>query len=809
MPESLQQFRLTIRSLARAPLFALTATLTLALGIGLSTAVFTIAEGILVQRLPVANEERLILLWGKTRDGRMANWPVTLDDVRTIVRASHTLDAVAFFPFRGATPVPIRVGDRVQSVQLALVSGNYFDVLGARPVLGRALRPDDDLPGARPVMVISNRVWQERFGGDSTVIGRSITTVEAGRAHTIVGVMPPGLEYPRGAELWAPLIAYSSANGFHDIVIRELDMLARLHASASASQARAELNAYFRHPDASGARRNLVGVTHAFSHEVLGDTRPALLLIAVAAAMLLFISCVNVATLLLIRALGRAKELVVRSALGASRARLVSQSLGESMVLSLAAGLVGMAFAVIAVRAFVALAPARTPRLDGVAVSGTTLLAAIAVTALAVLVSGSAPALFAARVDANQVLRAGTRSTGSRRARTMLEGMVMAQIAVAVVTLMGAGLTARSFIRLATADLSFRTDHLLIAPLTVTTTALPDPTRVRADLDVALRRLRALPSVQAVSLAFATPFVGGGGGIDGTLSLPRDSGDPGRSNPILNLEVASPEYFSTLGVPILRGRAFSDADVQGSTRVVIVSTSVARHYWPGEDPLGKRLVGSDGEVTVVGVVPDTRYRDLRTARWSAYFPARQLPFGPMAPTTLVMRSNDPPATLLPHVRRALEETSPGLSLVNLTTVDALLDEPRSSARLNAMVLGLFATAAASLAALGLFAIIAAMVRQRTHELGIRMALGANATDIRALVVGRGLGLTLIGGAVGAAGALAASRLLTALSSELQPTDVLTLLGVVASMMLIALLASAVPAQWSTRIDPVIALRADD
>lgn len=806
MTEPFEQLRLAIRSLGRTPAFAMTAVLTLALGIGLSTAVFTIADAVLIRRLPVANQDRLVLLWGKTRDGRMPNVPMTVNDVRTIERKSVTLEAVAFFPFRGASSAPMRVGDRVFPVQLAFVSGNYFAVLGARAALGRPLRAEDDVVGAHPVMVLSHRAWQERFGGDSAVIGRSITMVQDGRSHTIVGVMPPELEYPRTSEVWAPIIAYSSAAGFHDIIVNEVNILARLRPGASPSQARSEMSSYFARADAPRWHRNVDGVVHSFSAEVLGDTRPALLLIAFAAALLLFIACVNVANLLLIRALGRAKELVVRSALGASRGRMLAPSLSESALLSLAGGLLGIAFAVATVRTFVAFAP-NHPRFEGIAVNETTLVAAIVVTLLAVLVSGTGPALFTVRLDANQMLRSGTRTTGSRRVRLVLEGLVVAQIALAVICLTAAGLMGRSFIRLANADLSFRSDNLLVAPLTVATTELPDGARVRAALDLVVQRLRTMPHVQAVSLTYSPPFIGGGGGIDGRLAPPRESGNE-RSNPWLNLEIATPEYFSTLGIPVLRGRAFGDDDREGSQRVVIVSASVARHYWPGQDPIGKKLVASHGEVTVVGVVPDTRYRDLRTARWSAYFPLRQSAFGQMSPTTLVIRTPDSPATLLPGLRRAIEETSPGVALTTLTSVEAMLAGPRTNARLNTMVLAFFAIAAVSLAALGLFAIIATMVRQRTHELGIRLALGATARDVGSLVVRRGVSLTLIGAGVGVAAAFAASQVLSALLFDLQPTDVPTLAGVAALMLVVAVLASFLPARWSTRIDPVIALRSE-
>jgi putative ABC transport system permease protein len=799
-------FAREIRGLRRTPGFALTASLTLALGIGLSTAVFTIAESVLIRRLPVADQDRLILLWGETRDGRFANVPVALSDIRIIERNSTTLAEVAFFPFRGAVPVPIRDQDRVYPVKMGMVSGNYFAVLGTRASIGRTLRAEDDVAGAHPVVVISHRTWQQHFGGDPGVVGRSITTIQNGRSHTIVGVIPQGIEYPHGVELWAPIIAYSTAGGFHDIITNELDMLARLRRNASPPQARAELTRYFARSDAPPMQRNVIGSVHHFANELLGDTRPALLLIGLAAALLLFISCVNVANLLLVRALGQAREFAVRSAIGASRGRLIIQSLVESGVLAVTGGVIGLGFAIAALRAFVALVPANVPGVGEIAVNREMLLVAMGVTVLAMLLSAVGPALFTSRVDGDQLLRSGSRSTGGSGIRRVLEGLVAAQIALAVVSLMAAGLMTRSFYRLTNPDLAFQARGLLAVPLTATT-ELPE-NRTQAALDLAMERVQSLPDVRAVSLAHGTPFVGGGGGIDGRLSAPGQSREERSRNPMLNLEIAAPNYFSTLGIPILRGRAFTDADREGSSPVVIVSSSVARHFWPHEDPIGKRLVSGNGQVSVVGIVPDARYRDLFNARSSAYFPLRQSPFGGMLPTTLVIRAGEATPALVSQLRRVVKETSPGLEVVSATSVESLLEDPRASARLNAIVLTFFAMAALSLAALGLFAIIVTMVRQRTHELGIRMALGASAGDVRALVMRRGASLALIGGVVGIATALATSRLLSALLFDTQPTDVVTLVGVATTMLVVALLASLLPARSSTRIDPVIALRSE-
>ena len=803
-----QQVRFVVRSLLRSPGFTTAATLTLALGIGLSTAVFTVADALVLRQLPVGDQDRLVVLWGETRDGRFANVPLPLTDVRDFQRRSNSLDKVAFFEFRGATPTPLRTDGSVFPVRSSLVSGNFFDVLRSRAAIGRALRPEDDVIGAAPVLVLSHRAWQRQFGGDSSVVGRSVTLVNTGRPYTIVGIMPKGLEYPRGSDVWAPLIAYSDAGSFLQAATGELDILARLRPGASAAQARAELSSFFGRPEASVFQRETRGVVHSLPDIMLGDTRPAVLLVVLAAALLLLITCVNVANLMLVRALGRVREFVVRTALGASRARIVAQLLTESVVLSLAGGLLGVGLSIVAVRAFIAIAPESVPRLDEIGVSAPALLAAVLITAVATLLSGLGPALFTSRVDAHDALRSGARNSGGRRVRAVAEVLVVAQIALAAVSLTAAGLVSRSLLKLQQVELSFEPKNLLVATLALPQDQLNSPPRQHAALGLVLANAAAQPGVRAVSAVLGVPFVGAGGGIDGHLSLPGQSKEAAAGNPVLNMEVASPNYFATLGISVLRGRSFSDQDREGATPVIIVSSSVARYFWPGADPIGKRLGWPDGEFTVVGVVPDTRYRELQTARPTVYFAPPQSPFSQIVPSTLLVRTTGLPADVVPALRRAVADAHSGVTMVSATSLATLLDAPRAQPRLNTIVLAMFAAAAVSLAAVGLFAIVATLVRQRTHELGIRLALGATAGDVCWMVMVRGLSIAMVGAAIGTVGALAAARLLSALLFEISPTDPATLMSVAALMLSVAALASFIPARLGMRIDPAIALRSE-
>jgi putative ABC transport system permease protein len=803
MDRLLQNIRVSIRTLSRTPGFVLTATLTLALGIGLATAVFTVADALLLRRLPVRDQDRIVVLWGARRE-RAFDYPLGIDDAREFARRTRSLERVAFFPYEGAWRSAIRDGDRISRLRSALVSGEFFAVLGARPVLGRALRPADDAWGASPVAVLSYNAWQQRFGGDAHILGRQIVTYTDNVAHTIVGVMPQGLDYPRGVDVWAPIMRAIPPKS---LAFAAVYLIARLAPGRAATDARDELTAFYARAEASPWARDTHGVAHSLAQLVLGDTKPALLVFSVAASLLLLITCSNVANLLLVRGLARVREIAVRSALGAGRGQIVKQLLTENALLAVAGGALGLAVAAGAVRLFVAFAPPDVPRLDEIQVNAIALAGAVGITGIAMLIFALAPAIITSRVELERVLRSDTRQSASRRSRLTTEVLVAGQVALALLVLSAAGLIVRSLIKLQRADLSFESSGLLIADLTMRGDLLDDAKKQAAVLERLLPELAALPGVSAVSPVVAAPF-SGNGGWDGRPAAEGQSSEQAGANPMLNMEVATPDYFRTLGVPIIRGRGFTDADRAGASGVVIVSQSTARHYWPGADPIGKRLrMGEklDQVFAVVGVVPDTRYRDLRDARPSIYFPLRQS-FFPFAPWTLAIRTTGSPVDVVPAIQRVISKSVPGVALVSAAPFGTFLDGPLAQPRLNALLLAVFAGAAVALAAVGLFGAMATMVRQRTRELGVRLALGATARDLRHMVVRRGLAIATLGSALGLLGALLANRLLAALLYDVTPTDLATLAAVTGLLIGVATLASLIPAQSTTRIDPTVALR---
>jgi putative ABC transport system permease protein len=508
------------------------------------------------------------------------------------------------------------------------------------------------------------------------------------------------------------------------------------------------------------------------------------------------------------RGLARVREIAVRTALGAGRARIVGQLVTESALLAVASGILGALLAAAAVRGFRVWAPAATPRLDEIQVNAAAVVGAIAITAIVTVLSAVAPALVTSRVELQDALRSGSRqSGGGRRFRLGTESQVIGQVALALLVLSAAGLITRSLMKLERVELAFDPSRMLIAELALPHQGFGDTQQQLALLDRLVPHLEALPGVRAVTSVLTPPFVSAGG-IFGQLAAEGQSPDEAARNPTLTFEVVTPSYFTTFGIPMLRGRRLTEDDRKGSPPVLLISASAARHYWPGADPIGKRLVWGRGEgATIVGVVPDTRYRDLRAPRPSVYFPLRQTSF-PVAPMTLVIRTDGRPADLVPTVRRAVGEAAPGVALASASPFERLLQAPLAQPRLNALLLGAFAVAAVVLASVGLYAVMATMVRLRTRELGVRMALGATSLDVGRLVLHRGLALAAAGTGLGLLGALAANRLLSAMLFEVDPADGPTLAVVVLGLLGVATLASLVPARSSTRIEPLVALRAD-
>jgi len=791
------------RGLRRSPGFAITAVSALALGIGLATAVFTAANTLLVRRLPVADQDRVVMLSGESRDRKVENWPLSYADAREFAAHSRSLARAGLFVFPGTIRVPVDVGGKTERYGFALVSGDFFDVLGATPVLGRALRREDDVVGASPAIVLSYRAWQDRFGGAPDVIGRSVVAQVNDENFKIVGVMPQGLDFPRGVDVWSAERATVPGGDMTNV---EIDVVGRLAPTASIGIASDELGAFFA--QSAGSKRMLHGAARALPELVVGDFRAAIVAFVAAVALLLLITCINVANLLLVRGVGRAKEMAVRSALVANRARLVVHLLGESSLLAISGGALGALVAAGALRVFVALAPPGFPRIDELHIDGAALASSALVTIGAMLLFAMAPAFLTSGVDVVEVLHSGHRHGDNRRFRRLSDLLVTGQVALSVVVLSAAALVARSLINLERANLSLESSRVLIAELSVRYRYYDTAPKQLAAIERLLPAIAASPGVRSVSPVVAPPF--SVIAWDGVPRLEGQSAREAKNNPVLNMELVAPSYFATFGIPVLKGRAFSADDRRGSTQVVMLSESAARTYWPGQNPIGRRLAmgsKSDSMSTVVGVVPDTRYRDLRVARPTIYFPLAQSAF-PFAPTSLAISTTGDPASIVSSLRRVLSETAPGMSLVRAAPFDAYLSEPLAQPRLDATLLFVFAAAAVLLSAIGLFGVLATSVRRRTREIGVRLALGASPGGVAAMVLRRALVIGAVGVASGVAIVLLTNHWVASLLFGVSSTDAATLAVVALFVLGVAGLASLVPARLSASVDPVVALRAE-
>jgi len=801
--------RFAVRGLCRTPTFAIAVLLILVLGIGMAVAMFTTVTTVLVRRLPVLDQDRIAVLW--TYHDPAIEFSAVGTDMPAIRQASRTMRDVAGVVHWGAVRTPLLDGDHTLLLGLAYVTANYFDVLGARPALGRLLRPEDDAPGAPLVLVLSHGYWQSQFAGSTSVIGRHLDDPYTHKPYTIVGVAPAGLDYPVGADCWRA----TGADVANTVVLG----VGRLAPGVTLAAARAE---FFSIVNRLQPGWKLTGATaETLPTAIAGNARPILAAITGAVGLLLLIACANVGTLFLVRAASRARELAVRRALGASYWDVVRQLVTESGVLAVAGGALGVACAAVMLRAFVALAPPKMPHLDDVRLHGSLLAAAIGVTSIAVMFFGVVPALLAARGSSESPLRRDVRSgMETRRRRRTRQWLVASQVALALVMLSGAGLLARSLLGLEHLRLGYQTAHLSVLSLAVDVTKYDSDSKIIPIVEQVEQRIREVPGVGAVTPVLMPPFLGVNVWHPPFEAEGQSAGESG-TYPDFPVEIGGTEYFRTFEIPILRGRAFGDGDRADAPPVVVVSQSVARRFWPGQDPVGKRIKISPSMLspsaekmrndpyfawrTIVGLVPDTRFRSLRDTSPMVYFPWQQYQYWQ---GSIAVRATGETGALAAAIGRSLKALDPTLLPYGVRSMDELLSGPLAEPRLTALLLSAFGVVALVLAAVGLFGAMSSAVREQTREIGIRVALGATPALIRGSVLRRAFSLIGAGIAVGLAVALAATRLLQSLLYQVSPADPITLVAVCAVLLGVAGVAAYLPARRATRIDPVTALRAD-
>ncbi len=804
----LQDLRYGARQLARNRVFSAVAIITLALGIGANTAIFSVVDGILFRPLPFPESHELVNVWtdvserGVPRD-EWLSW-ANFNDLRT---ESRTIEALSEW---GGWRPTLRTDGANEQVTAAVVGARMFDrVLQIAPALGRTFGDEDALPGAAPVVILSHGLWQRAFGGAGDVVGQSI--VIDGASTEILGVMPSGFRPPfvPDAELWRvyrvdPVAQLGARGGF------SWRAVGRLADPATVESANSEFRTLGSRLEALYPESNtdmsfkVAGVRD----DLVGPARSGLLVLLGAVGFVLLVACVNITNLLLGRAAARREELAVRSALGAGRGRIVTQLLTESGLLALVGGAVGVVVAFWGTRLLVALAPPGTPRIEEVGVDGRVLAVTALITLLAGAFFGLVPALRATREAAFGELRGGGRGrTGSRSAFTR-SALVVAQVALALVLLVGAGLMARSFENLRTHDLGFRPANVLTMQVNLFGPEYADGDVRRNLYDELESRLAAIPGVEQVALTETVPLTG----FDGDVSFNiegRPIPEPGSVEGVW-LRRTTPTYLETMGIALRAGRAFTPADDQNAGRVVIINETFANEYFPAENPVGRRInLGNPGDPTwreIVGVAGDVKNFGIREdSRPALYLPYAQATAPYLFP---VLRTSVPPESVIPAVREVLAEIDESLAAGRITTMNQLVDEAIASDRFVAVLLALFAAVALVLAVIGLYGVVTYNVGRRLPEMGIRMAMGAAARDIIRMVVGQSMTLVIGGVVLGLLMAAALSRLVEGLLFGVGAFDPLTFLGTAAILVVAGGLAAALPAVRAGRVDPVRVLNAE-
>jgi putative ABC transport system permease protein len=797
-------FRLGMRTLRKNPGFATLAVLTLAIGIGANTAIFGLANAAFFRPLPYPNAERLAFLWQNNLRTGETEGLVSYPNFADWRSQSHSFADMAFF-MSGKSILPGAV--EPEFVSSALVSVNFFSVLGVNPAIGRSFAPDEQIPGQANVSVISYHLWRTRFGGDPRVLGRSLVSA-AGDKHTIIGVMPLGFSFPENTDVWTP----REVGEFFKTKARQYPnqhVIGRLNPGSTWTLAQTELDLIASRLAAEypaidgGGGVHIVPLRRQLSQKV----SQGLLVLWGAIAGVLFIACLNAANLILARAAGRAKEISIRYSLGATRGRIIRQFLCESFLLASIAAGAGVLLAVWILSLVSKLNP-DLAALGGSAFDVRVLGYTIAITALTALICGLLPALSGPPADLNRVLRETNSGQSAPRAHALRRLFIVAQVALAFVLLVGSGLLVRSLWRIFAVGTGFDAEHVLTLHVYwpgAPANSVEEKKRNSLYGDL-LTRLRALPEVSSVgatsnvlfpSEMYKVPFE-----IEG-----QPAGLPGQ-RPFLPNGEATPDFFRAMGIPLLHGRVFTGSNaVDKAPPVIIVNETMARQYWPNEDPIGRRLKFDDPNFkspwfTIVGVVGDVRQEGLEvTPGLMAYSPS-----GGEWTDDLVIHSKSDPRTIVAAVREQVRSFDPNLAIAHVGVLSDLLSVHESQRKFNALLLGALATVALLLAAVGIYGTVSYWVKQRTPEIGIRMALGADQKNIFGLVIARGMQFIFAGLALGIAGSLAATRLIASMLFGVTADDPATFAAIALLLALVALVACWIPAKRATRVDPIVALR---
>jgi predicted permease len=808
--DMIQDVRYGLRVLLKRPGFTLLTVLTLALGIGACTAIFSVVNGVLLKPLPYRNPDRLIRIF--ERNSRQPKFPMAMGNFQDYREQNSTLESLALYTRRD---VELATDDQPERLAALGVTSDFFDVLGVAPMLGQGFHRENELPENNSVVIFSYGLWQRRFNSDPDIIGKPITL--SGRPFTILGVMPPGIQHvggdyrstPHGesVDAWWPLeMRPQASRGPHFC-----NVVGRLKPGVSVAQADADFNAIAGQLAEQYPRTNQ-GWSIAVEplHEVLvGRTRTTLWVLLGTVFFVLLIACVNVANLLLAQATSREREMALRAAMGAGRGRILRQLLTESLLLATLGGVAGIVLAKWAIELLRLLGPEQLPRLQAVTIDWQILLFSLLISFFTGVLFGLMPALHAGRIDLNESLKEGGRGGSSgKKQRRVRDALVIAEIALAMVLLVGAGLLMRSFLKLQQTDPGFQAEGVLTASLSLPGARYAEPQKVTAFHEQLLERLSALPGVQTVGLTSDLPWTGydenAGFIIEGQAPTPND-------NPSGRYHFVSADYFSTIGVPLIDGRFFTTADRTGAQNVLLINQSLAARYWPDESAVGKRITFTSQPketdwFTIIGIVGDVK--DFPTSPAAApafYWPILQRPF---AQLTLAIGTTGEPLNLVDAVRGEVRALDKDLPLADVKPLTAVAAEAVASQRFTLWLVGSFALTALLLASVGIYSVLSYLVAQRTQEIGIRVALGAQAGAVLGLVIKQGMTLALSGVTLGLVGAFGLTRLMKNLLYGVSATDLWTFSVIALLLTGVALAACYVPARRATKVDPMIALRSE-
>jgi putative ABC transport system permease protein len=802
MGNLIQDLRYAVRMMLKQPVFTAVAVIALALGIGANTAIFTVVNAVLLRPLPYDDPDSLVWVWDT--QPQLPTAPTSLPDFIDWNEQNQSFESLAAF-LNGNMFVDD--GNGVQDTAVGLVTPDFFSVFHVKPVLGRTFTEEETQPGRHRVAVLSQGMWQRRFGADPNVLSQTIQL--SGAAYTIIGVLPAGFRYPNEAQLWRPIqIDPKQLNrGPH-----YLQVVGRLKSGVTIQQAQAEMSTIAsrlaeQYPDkiaGHGVKLELL------SDRVVGNIGTALFVLLGAVGFVLLIACANVANLQMVRAGARQKEIAIRTALGAGRSRIIRQLLTESILLAVAGGGAGLLVAVWGVNSLVSLSTDTIPRVREIGIDGKVAFFTILISLVTGVVFGLAPALQVSKPDLVDALKESSRTTPGARRNTLRSALVVTEVALSLVLLIGAGLMIRSFAKLNSVHPGFDPENVATMGVTLLRANYPDDTHVAATYSQLLEQLAAAPGVESVGATTELPLSGASTSdyftIEGRPAIPK------AEQPLTECRTVTPHFFESMRIPLLAGRDFTPTDTKQSPNVAVVNEVFARLFFPGEDPLGHRL-NLQGQfrdpLLIVGVVGNVRDFGLdEQPKPGIYYPYLQSPlFEDLSRSlTLVIRTKSDPASLMESLRAEMLSMDKTLPVYSLKPMTEYLHDSLSRRRFNMVLLSVFAAVALVLAAVGIYGVISYTVSQRTHEIGIRLAIGAHAGNILRLVIGQAMLLTIIGIALGLAASFALTRLMESLLFEVSATDPLTF-GVIAAILTgVALAACLVPARRATKVDPMTALR---